>query len=143
MQRISVPFTVWPVAPTGLQNAPGCTVPPDGAFVVGRGVGLRVVGLGFGLLVLVVFFGFGVADVFRLVGAVPVGVTADVAVVVGVAVTAGRPATPRAAALASCAGSSSRVKALMVTPPQHRNATSTKIAATVLAVEAFGLPPEG
>src|SRR6184192_1179967 len=59
-QCIGVPALVWPVAPSGEQNAPGCTTPSSGgvcttgagatvvggAIVVTIGLGVVVVGVG-------------------------------------------------------------------------------------------------
>jgi hypothetical protein len=74
VQRILVPFDVYPTAPSGVQNAPGCTPCCVEAVRVGRGVGVRVIGRG---------VGFGAAG-SRVVDAAP-GVPAGAGVLVAVA----------------------------------------------------------
>lgn len=115
-QRISVPFTVVPNAPTGEQNAPGCTpVCRDG--VVGFGAGFFVVGFGLGLGLTVVGFGAGLG--LALVGA---GVGDEVAVVGGglgvVASTAGSAAVVVGATNAGRAVVLSLTAAVVVSGPK-------------------------
>jgi hypothetical protein len=72
VQRILVPADVYPIAPSGEQNAPGCTIGPGfpaGFVVFGGAGGFVVVFTGAGFFVVT-------AGIGTVVGASAVGVTA-------------------------------------------------------------------
>lgn len=143
LHRIAVPLLVRPRAPSGEQNAPGCTPDCDGGRVVlvGLGLGRFVDGFGFG--VAVVFFGVALAVVFD--GVVVGGIVVSVGVGVGV-VSAGVAATGgiSGAAVAACSGvflaaGSSVTSPTTVSPPQHNTSTArVPVRASRHPVSHFG-----
>jgi hypothetical protein len=120
VHRIFVPFTVYPIAPTGAQNAPGWTACGAllgvgfgfgaGFFVVGAGAGLRVVAAGAGLCVTgaagAVVVGGGARAITVAVVATLAGLAVTAAVLGSAAAVVARAIAARvgAAALGVCAG---------------------------------------
>lgn len=145
MHRIAVPLLVVPLAPTGEQNAPGCTPDCDDVVRVlvgfGRGRLVDTFGLGFGAAV--VRFGVGRTVVFDGAGTVVGGgvVSSGVGSVVTGRVEVG---AMNGAAVAACFGvflpaGSSTNSPMAVTPPQHRARTArVPVRASRHPVSHFG-----